>query len=90
MVELRYLGSPHFLRLQYRVLVPTWQVSGAWGEPSGWSDWQDVPVVQAEAIGSHYCEACASTVLGTEEEHLKKVHAALAVVDSSTVEEKPR
>lgn len=45
MVELRYLGSPHFLRLQYRTLMPTWQASGAWGEPSQWSEWQDVPAV---------------------------------------------
>jgi hypothetical protein len=79
MVELRYLGSPHFLRLQYRVLVPTWQASGAWGEPSQWSEWQDVPVVQAEERDSHYCEACAATVLGTEEEHLRKVHGKPAV-----------
>jgi hypothetical protein len=46
MVELRYLGALHFLRLQYRTLRPTWQASGAWGEPSQWSEWQDVPVIE--------------------------------------------
>lgn len=47
MVELRYRGgpAPHFLRLQYRTLRPTWLASGAWGEPSQWSEWQDVPVL---------------------------------------------
>jgi hypothetical protein len=48
MVELRYVGSPHFLLLQYRTLRPAWLASGAWGEPSQWSEWQEVPVVQAE------------------------------------------
>jgi hypothetical protein len=53
MIELRYLGSPHFLRLQYRTRVPTWQASGAWGEPSQWSEWQDVSVVtQGEKAGN--------------------------------------
>jgi hypothetical protein len=82
MIELRYLVGAHFLRLQYKVLVPTWQASGAWGEPSGWSGWQDVEVVQAKDTGSYYCEACGATVLGTEEEHLERVHgkpAATAV-----------
>lgn len=51
MVKLRYLGAPHFLRLQYRTLRPTWLASGAWGEPSEWSEWQGVPVaIAAEDI----------------------------------------
>ena len=41
MIEIRWLDGV----LQYRSRIPTWQASGAWGEPSVWSDWQDVPMV---------------------------------------------
>ena len=55
MIELRYLGAPHFLKLQYRSLIPSYHASGAWGEPSVWSDWMDVPVINdadAAPVGS--------------------------------------
>lgn len=49
MIELRwflpYVAPPEMSasRLQYRTLRPTWLASGAWGEPSQWSEWMDVP-----------------------------------------------
>ena len=63
MIELRYRGSEHFMKLQYRTLVPTWQASGAWGEPSAWSDWKDVEVdVDAKPPPSAcaFCQAAAA------------------------------
>jgi hypothetical protein len=44
MIELRWHDSPHFMRLEYRFRVPTWQASGAWGEPSTWSEWTEVAI----------------------------------------------
>jgi hypothetical protein len=42
MIELRWvrLGERRFL--EYRSRIPTWQASGAWGEPSVWGKWRDV------------------------------------------------
>lgn len=55
MIELRWFmpyAKPPMMSaaiLQYRSLRPTWLASGAWGEPSQWSDWQDVPHVNERA-----------------------------------------
>jgi hypothetical protein len=49
MIELRWNGSPHFMRLEYRSLIPTYQASGAWGEPSVWSEWTEVSIHIPEA-----------------------------------------
>lgn len=50
MIELRWVALGEQRLLQYRSLRPSWQVSGAWGEPSQWSDWQDVPTVDANDV----------------------------------------
>jgi hypothetical protein len=50
MIELRWVALGKQRHLQYRSLKPTWQASGAWGEPSQWSEWEDVPTVDANGV----------------------------------------
>lgn len=45
MTELKWLDGV----LYFRSLVPTWQASGAWGEPSAWTEWKQVPHEATEA-----------------------------------------
>lgn len=47
MVELRWVDWGICQELEYRTLRPTWLASGAWGEPSQWSEWERVPSVEA-------------------------------------------
>lgn len=46
MIELRWITIGDQKFLQYRSIIPTWQVTGAWGEPSAWGKWRDVETIE--------------------------------------------
>ena len=46
MTELKWIDGV----LHFRALVPAWQASGAWGEPSHWTDWRPVPHENSEGF----------------------------------------
>lgn len=73
MVELRWLDGI----LQYRSLRPSWLASGAWGEPSQWSEWEAVPnkaasIVAAEEQGFAVISEDAHTPLKSPTEPVQE------------------